>query len=106
MTDKFWVSWIERADDYRPTTYPPNGAILGWWCSGYDVNDGAVLCALVAARSEASAKAAIVKDWPEASEWRFCEGRGSAWTPGDRFALEPWMEARYAMFNHPEDGAH
>ena len=93
---KFWISWVQPVDDHRPLTYPPNKAVLGWWCSG-ECDDGAVLCALVVARHDADARDAILKDWPEALEagdWRFFEECDQAWVPGDRFPLSDWMKKR------------
>jgi hypothetical protein len=109
MSARYWLSWHQPTGDYRPLTYPPNEAILGWWCSGYTnfrrtlVKGGeetgadiAVLCALVQADDEDAAKAAIVKDWPEAAtaEWRFVNCHDDEWLPGDRFPLGDWMKAR------------
>ena len=93
---RFWLSWVQPTEDYRPLTYPPNAAILGWWCSGYDNGDRATLGALVEARSERDAKRAVHQDWPEATGWRFVEERPSDWLPGDRFPLDPWMQERLA----------
>ena len=31
---RFWMSWIVKEEDYRPLTFPPNEAILGWWNTG------------------------------------------------------------------------
>jgi len=49
------------------------------------------MCALVRAPSAAAAQAAILKDWPEASDWRFVNERDKAWRPSERFPLHPWM---------------
>ena len=87
-----WISWHQPTDDYRPLTYPPNPAILGWWCSGY-TDDAATLCALVQAPDEAIAQAAVLKDWPEAERWRFCEPRETT-SLGDRFKPTEWMIER------------
>lgn len=92
---RFWISWEERSPDHRPLTDPPNVAILGWWCSGY--GDGyATLCALVEARSERAAKAAVDQDWPAVGRrvWRFVEERDADWLPGDRFPMSGWMRTR------------
>lgn len=99
---RFWISWIQKTDDHRPLNYPPNEAILGWWCSGYDGDDNAVLCAAVEASEAMYACAAIFKEWPEAKDsmvangWRFFEhDKGDAWKPGDRFPLSDWMVPRF-----------
>jgi len=68
--------------------------ILGWWCSGYDEKDEAVLCALVLAASPEDAEKAVKKDWPEAYKWRFVDQREDDFVPGNRFVLEPWMQKR------------
>lgn len=83
----YWMSWCEPGDDYRPLTLPLPAAIRGWWCSGYDSDDNATLCALVKAESEDDAKALICQFW-KPGYWRFCEERGDDWLPGDRFPLE------------------
>lgn len=87
---RYWVSWYQPTKDYRPLTYPPNEAILGWWCSG-----ASTLCALVSASDKVEAGAAITKDWPEAKEWRFVYEKGDKWLPGDRFPLKDWMRDRF-----------
>lgn len=93
-TKRFWASWIVSDDDYRPLTYPPNPAILGWWCSGYDAADNAILCGLVEAHSIASAKGAILRDWPGVT-WRFFEPKPPDFTvASDRFQLSDWMKTR------------
>lgn len=92
---RFWLSWEEKSDDHRPLTYPPNEAIIGWWCSGYG-DDYATIVAWVEAVDEDAARAAVAKDWPESasSEWRFCEEVERGWRPGDRFPLSTWMQER------------
>lgn len=91
---RFWLSWVQPTEDHRPLTYPPNEAIIGWWCSGYTPEDHATICALVEAVDEEGAKLAVLKDWPEAGEWRFCEQFGLSWQPNDRFPLSDWMQER------------
>lgn len=94
---RWWVSWYQPTEDYRPLSSPPNEAILGWWCSGMRCADEAsTLCALVHAASERAAKKAIQIDWPEAREWRFCETRPDDYLPADRFPVAPWMRQRIA----------
>lgn len=96
---RFWVSWVQGTEDYRPLTYPPNKAILGWWCSGHVGNGGATLCAVVEAEDEAEAQRALIADWPEVAEvdeMRFTEPRPDDFKPGDRFPLEPWMIKRFS----------
>ena len=90
---RFWLSWIEPSEDYRPLTFPPNAAILGWWCSGY--GDAAILCAAVEAKSEDAAWKAVAKDWPGTKRKRFCDEKDAEWRPGDRFPLSEWMESRF-----------
>jgi hypothetical protein len=87
-----WISWHQPTEDHRPLTYPPNKAIMGWWCSGYSGRD-AIICALVDASDEPTAQAAVLKDWPEAERWRFCEARDNT-NLGDRFPLKAWMLER------------
>jgi|SRR5882757_6278637 len=95
MKHFYWLSWIQPTEDYRPLTDPPNVAVLGWWCSGYDSEDHATLCAGVWAKSEPAAKKHIQEDWPEAKEWRFCEQQESNFIPSDRFPLEGWAKERW-----------
>lgn len=94
---RFWISWVQRTEDYRPLTDPPNRAILGWWCSGYDADDNAVLCAAVEARDALQASVLVFADWPEAMHetWRFHKPVAAEWRPSDRFPLKPWMIERF-----------
>jgi hypothetical protein len=91
----WWISWRQTTADYRPLTFPPNEAILGWWCSGCG-DDYATICAMVRADSEKSARAAVKIDWPEAAHWRFCEPRETPMLDGGRFKQEGWMLERFA----------
>lgn len=92
---RFWISWSQPGDDYRPLTFPPNEAICGWWCSGSGER-GVSLCAVVDAVTQTEAENAILKDWPDLYEWRFCEPKKNGWIPGDRFPPSEWMKARLA----------
>lgn len=103
MNDKrFWISWVQKSDDYRPIHYPPHENILGWWCSGYDENDTPVLCAAVQVKSESEIMAVIESEWPEAGEyvdtnggWRFIESKSNDWKPSSRFPFSDWMIKRF-----------
>ena len=108
VMQRFWVSWVQPGEDHRPLGYPPNDQILGWWCSGYDSEDNAMLCACVVGEGETvgdqmrHATAAIEKEWPEATAaeqnengWRFFEQREANWQPNDRFPLSDWMGERF-----------
>lgn len=91
---RFWMSWIVSEEDYRPLTFPPNAAILGWWCSGYDTDDHSILCGLVEAKNEAAARKAVLRDWPGIS-WRFVEPKDTNHIiQSDRFPLSDWMKER------------
>lgn len=90
-----WISWHQPGGDYRPLTYPPNSEILGWWCSGH-AGKSATLCALVRADDESEARALVLKDWPEAERWRFCEPRDNT-NVGDRFKPSDWMIERMSV---------
>lgn len=92
---RFWVSWLQPTIDYRPLRYPPFNPIMGWWCSGYDENDVATLCAVVLADDDEEAKFNVLQEWPEAERWRFCEEKPAGWVPGDRFPLSDWMKPRW-----------
>lgn len=86
---RFWISWNEYSEDWRPITDPPTRAIIGWWKSG-EAGDGsyATLCAVVDAASEGAAKKAVKKNWPPERMppvWRFCEEKPADFMPGGRF---------------------
>ena len=98
LTARFWLSWHQPTDDFRPLTDPPNAAVLGWWCSGYDADDTPILCALVSAVNTRAAKQKVRLSWPEAPsarrEWRIEQEQEPDWLPGDRFPLSDWMQKR------------
>ena len=87
----YWVSWYQPTGDCRPLTYPPNEAVLGWWATGKRCSDDATtICAWVRAETEDAARTAILRDWPEADEWRFCEQRDRI-EQSERFPPTDWM---------------
>jgi hypothetical protein len=92
MTDaRFWISWYQNTEDYRPLTDPPITAVKHWWCSG-NADEGATLCAVVEAATELAAQEAVRKSWPEASDdcFRFCEKKDTDWLPpSGRFPVKP-----------------
>lgn len=89
---RFWISWYQPTDDYRPVYDPAKESEpLGhaYWCSGQRCSDDAwTMCAMVDAEDESAAEEVIQKYWPEAKEWRFCEEKPASWTPGDRFPMK------------------
>jgi hypothetical protein len=89
----YWISWWQPTADVRPVRSPPNSAVLGWWCTGERGDGAASLCALVRAKDEYWARAAILIDWGEARDWRFCEPREDT-ELSDRFPLSDWMIER------------
>lgn len=94
---RFWVSWVQPTNDPRPITYPPNDAICGWWVSGYDSEDQAIICAVVEAAKEIEVRRVLITDWPEVAgveSLRFCEEKPLKWQPGDRFPPSDWMRGR------------
>lgn len=94
--NRYWVSWYQPTDDERPITFPPNPAILGWWCTG-EKGDGSAftICALVRALSPQEAQQAVLTDWPEVAEYRFFSQVESGWKPPeDRFPRSSWMLPR------------
>lgn len=97
---RFWLSWPQPTEDFRPLTDPPVEGILGWWCSGYDTDNRPLLCALVSANTLISAKALIRQSWPEAppkkASWRIEQEHPLDFVPGDRFPLMSWMRKRLA----------
>lgn len=92
----YWFSWVEKSEDHRPINYPPNENILGWWCSGYDCEDNATLCAMVKAKDEDDVLNYIELDWPGSkdAEIRFCE-QTSNLDLSDRFPKSDWMIERF-----------
>lgn len=96
----FWVSWYQNTDDYRPIHFPPNSAILGWWCTGHG-DKGATLVAVVEARDSSAVLHAIVQDWPEfTGEVRFCDLIESPLPSnfGERFPMADWMVERFDLY--------
>jgi len=97
---RYWISWYEFADDYRPLNYPPRKEVLGWWCTGGGGGDkDNTLAACVEADSEETAKKIIESEWPNKDEqdWRFCSDKGDDFVPGDRFPLGDWMKERFEV---------
>lgn len=98
---RYWASWLQPTEDYRAVNFPPNEAIIGYWCSGYgsDKDDCAVpiLCAVIDAENLEAARTAVLRDWPEWKEWRFIEEREPDYQPGDRFPIDEseWMQERF-----------
>lgn len=93
---RWWISfWFKGGEDFRPLNYPPNPSVLGWWCSGEDENGNPSICVCVEAPTESAAKRDIRIDWPEATDWRFCEEKPRGWSPSDRFPLSDWMQERF-----------
>ena len=88
----YWISWVQPGNDVRPLHFPPGERVLGWWSTGY-AQGGQTLCAMVRAVSEVQAKDAVLDDWPEAGEWRFCDPRKTPEVT-DRFPLKDWMRDR------------
>ncbi len=108
MTFKlYWCSWNQPTEDHRPVKFPPNEQILGWWCSGYAMdNNGdftaSTLCAWVKAKDEDDVLKGVSKDWPEItsmSQFRFCDEK-EKYEPCDRFPIEPykWMKERFKEY--------
>lgn len=93
----WWLSWVQPTPDYRPVTDPPNAGVLGWWCTGFDSEDSAILCAAVIGKNENDAKDKVIEDWPEAetSTWRFCEPMEHPYKLSDRFPLDGWAKERF-----------
>lgn len=101
-TTRWWLSWYQAGPDHRPLTYPPNDAILGWWCTGQREDDVDTLCALVQAESEATAWKAVLKDWPDMIDRRFTSERPPGYViTSDRFPLSDWMIPRMSPAEVP-----
>ncbi len=98
----FWCSWYQPGLDHRPLKYPPNEQIIGWWCSGYAMDDNgdftvSIICAWVKAASAKDVVKAVNKDWPEITsldQFRFCEEH--PFVSNERFSVESydWMKKR------------
>jgi hypothetical protein len=86
---RFWVSWVQPTDDYRPVKHPLP-AHLHYWCSGFDASGMPILCAMIDATTRINAEDQLMDYWPEVAgiEWRVFEEKESDWTPGDRFPME------------------
>lgn len=97
---RFWVSWCDAEQDYRPLHDPPVLGILGWWCSGETCDEPTryTIVAWVEAADESAARALLAADWPEtqAAEFRFVDEVERSWRPSDRFPLASWTETRIA----------
>jgi len=93
---RFWCSWEQPTDDYRCLHWPPDERILGYWCSG-EAEEAYILCAVVQAKDENDARAAVEKEWPEfcVEEWRFLNPTSNDFVPGDRFPRSDWMIERF-----------
>lgn len=83
-TTRFWISWEQPGDDYRPLMVPPRESVVGYWCSGGGLHSNN-MCAVVNANTEEHAKNLILVYWPDAGRWRFCDEKTPDWIPGDRF---------------------
>lgn len=96
--NRYWLSWYQNTDDYRPLSYPPNKGILSWWCSGHS-DKGATICALVEGKSEEDAWNNVSIDWKSNErEYRFCDEVDKDWLPSDRFPItEKWQKERIGI---------
>lgn len=84
----WWVSWHQPTDDPRPIDFPPLPEILAWWISGEEASGRFTLCAYVQGNDEEEVKAGVLKHFPEAEDWRFCNQKD--YIPSDRFPLPDW----------------
>ena len=93
---RYWVSWLQPGEDYRPLNFPPDDKIIGWWATGYSSNNMTTLCAFVVADNYEDAANAVLKDWPEATQnsWRSFETKDPEFVPNDRFPFAEWMQER------------
>lgn len=90
-----WISWVQPTEDHRPINFPPTESVLAWWCTGEKGGDtpASTLVALVDAEDEDAAKSAVLCNWPEATEWRFCEDKSDK-KFSSRFPVSYWMKKR------------
>ncbi len=100
---RFWISWYQPTEDYRPLMFPPNETILGCWCSGWRSDPGAwMMCAVVETKSIGEAFTALQVDWPEVAtaEVRFVVTHPANWVPEQgRFPPQEWMIERLKTVN-------
>lgn len=97
MKKRFWISWYQKTEDYRPLVYPPQKGIIGWWCSGTRLSDGSsTLVALVEVENEDNIPELLKPHWKdeERSDFRFVEEVDMDWKPNNRFPLSDWMKER------------
>lgn len=106
--NRYWVSWYQPTEDYRPLTHPPS-KLLGWWCSGYNCEDDkAIIVVLLDADDEKQAKEILKEYWPETKNiaWRFFSIKENNFIPNNRFPLSEWSslnkprEAQNIVDNH------
>jgi len=103
---RFWISWAQLSEDYRPLQDPPQPEnIKAWWCSGHTAT-AAMLCAIVDAESEEKAQQDIKTAWDSGSDeigglrsdiggFRFIEERDDGWLPNNRFPItKDWEKER------------
>lgn len=94
----YWTSWVQQSADHRPVVFPPTKNILGWWCSGYDSNDLAILCAWILAIDETDVLTQVQENWPEVkslSDFRFLDEKHQ-YSYSDRFkpSASSWIYDR------------
>ena len=90
---RWWVSWEQPPDtkagwDMRPTKWPVDKRILGYWESGFN-DTHMMVCALVEAKTEKEVRTLLAVHWPEyatATE-RFFQEKPSNFKPNNRFPM-------------------
>ena len=93
---RYWVSWVESEEDYRPITWPPPSAVKGYWCSGYDADEAPIVCAVIDAENEEQLREILEKDWrPVEGDLRFVNEKADDFKPGDRFPIPGWAKDRW-----------
>ena len=84
---RWWVSWYEPSEDYRPVTWPLPPEVAGYWCSGHEWGGAqrATLCAVVDSESDVAARRVINAAWAHdgSIDWRFCDEQPADWMPPD-----------------------
>ena len=101
---RFWLSWIQPGYDYRPMSFPPGKGILGWWLTGKDSQDRAILCALVEAKDEQDAWHQVWLDWPDMGDRRFATEQDKDYQViSDRFPLKDWIKERMVRDDQSHD---
>ena len=91
----WWLSWFD--EDERPLKVDPvQENILGYWCTGYTLDDPPkkAVVAAIQARTLQTAWAIVEREWDGPKNLRRF-GSELERRPGDRFPIPEWAEGRW-----------